>query len=267
MRDFVLRQGDTASPIESILLDDQGAPIDLVAGVEVAFALAPAGGGELVVDYAAADVVDPGAAVGDANRGRVRYGTPWLPDEVDTAGLFLGEWRVTWPNDEQQTFPNDGYLVVAITADVGTITAGELLALDSNLTAERAAAVLELARRGVRAWVAPATDLGALPWPDRVELVVLRQALRLARATPDTSGAVVSESLGSYTYRLARPLSLDDALELGDDLKRELLPWAPHRAKAYSATIGLDTVGGDRPVDWWARDWDTLDDAPVYPLT
>lgn len=259
MRDFILRKGDTASPLESVLVSDDGEPVDL-AGATVRFALAPAGGGALIVDYAVADVVAPGAELGDPNRGRVRYGTPWLPAEVDEAGLYLGEWQVTFADDTVQTFPNEGYLVVAITEDVGTVTAGELLALDENLSPARAEVALTLARRVVAA-AAPA--LGAEPWPAVVELVVLKQALRIARATPDTSGAVVSESLGSYTYRLARPLSLDDALTLADDLRRELAPWTGGRV--YS----IDTTGDVRsswPIDWWQRDFDSLDDEPATPL-
>ena len=264
MRDFVLRKGDTASPIESVLTDEDGAPIGL-GGADVRFALAPAGGGTLVVDYELADVVAPGAAEGDPDRGRVRYGTPWLADEVDTAGLFLGEWQVEYASGEVQTFPNEGYLVVAITEDVGALTAGDLLELDPNLDAARAAAALRMARRAVAAFLAPVA-MPADPLDPRIELVLLRHALTIAASKPDAGGEVVSESLGSYTYRLARSRATADALELAPTLQRELLPWAPHRARAYSASIGLDTRP-ERPVDWWARDWDNLDGDPVYPLT
>lgn len=256
MRDFVIRTGDTASPLVVVPRDDAGNPVEM-GGADVVFAMAPAAGGELVVEQPA-EVVNGAGDEPD----RLRY--DWQSGETDDAGLYLAEFRVTYADDEVQTFPNEGAIVVAITADVGAFTVGDLLELDPTLTADRAATVLKLARRAVVAYCDADVFEELDAWPDRVELVVLRHALRIAGAKVDTAGQVVSESLGSYTYRLARPLALADALELGSDLQRELAPWATGRAKVYDIAVGADTRRG-WPVDWWQRNADH-EDGPAVPL-
>lgn len=270
MRDFVLGQNDEAGPLETVLVDDDGDAVDLT-GATVTFALAPPDGGALVFDDVVEVVVD-GAAdppITTAD-GRVRVPAAdeaWPPDVVATPRSLLGRFRVEWDDGRRQSFPNEGYVVVLVTPDVGTVKVGDLLDLDPSLDAAKAGRVLALARRVVDAYLAPG-DTSTVLADSRVELVVLRQALRVARASPPSSsaGAIVSESLGSYTYRLDRPLPLDTALQLDADLQRELLPFAPHRSRVYSAPVGLGDRRAQWPVDWWQRNLDNLDDEPAVPL-
>jgi hypothetical protein len=91
---------------------------------------------------------------------------------------------------------------------------------------ERAELLVELATRVVASALYP-NEIPDAPEPAPMRDVGLRVAIRLNRSTPDTSGAVISESIGSYTYRLAAALALDGALRLTDDEAKDLGPWLP----------------------------------------
>lgn len=111
----------------------------------------------------------------------------------------------------------------------------QLLSID----ADRAELLVDLATRAVAAYLWPNT-IPADPVPAPLAMVGLTVALRLNRAAADTSGDVVSESIGTYTYRLARAVALDGALWLTEWEKRELSPWAPAgRRRVYD----VDTCG------------------------
>lgn len=108
-----------------------------------------------------------------------------------------------------------------------------------TISADRAEFLADLVTRVVAAYLWPNT-IPADPVPAPMALVGLRMAIRFNRAALDTSGEVVSESIGTYTYRLARALALDGALELTDWERRELSPWAPAgRRRVYD----VDTCG------------------------
>ncbi len=52
----------------------------------------------------------------DAVRGIVKY--PWGASDTTTAGTFMGEFAVVAAGLEQ-SFPNDGYITIVITRDLG----------------------------------------------------------------------------------------------------------------------------------------------------
>lgn len=114
----------------------------------------------------------------------------------------------------------------------------ELVVLAPELDLSGANRLLRIAARAIRAYIWPLELPDPVPPP--LEQLVLKLALRVGRATPNTSGAVVSESLGAYTYRLDRPLAMDAGLEIPDDLRKELAPWAP---RGRQGVYDVDTSG------------------------
>jgi hypothetical protein len=122
-----------------------------------------------------------------------------------------------------------------------------------DLTDDDARRCSELATLALEAFVWPADRPEPVPPP--MYLATLRMAIRLAvsGSTPG-GGQVVSESIGTYTYRLRAPTESDVALEFnGSELA--LL----RRAGFGPSNIGQMDIGGDggyRPFDWWQRDYD-----------
>jgi hypothetical protein len=70
--------------------------------------MAPIDGGEAKVDAAAAFLVPAD--------GTVVY--TWEDADVDAPGYYHGEFEVTFDDDSTLTFPNDGYLLIHVTAQV-----------------------------------------------------------------------------------------------------------------------------------------------------
>lgn len=113
--DFTIKVGDTASAIFATLEDANGDPVDIQSAA-VKFKLGPLSGGSILVD---ADAVNAqvGAGTLDGSVGDVVYswGTASLPS---TASWYRAEWEVTFTNGSIQTFPNDGYMLVAVTGEL-----------------------------------------------------------------------------------------------------------------------------------------------------
>lgn len=62
--------------------------------------------------------VDASATVVTAASGTVRY--DWAAADTDTPGTYQGEFEVTETSSgKKETFPNDGYLTINVTDDVG----------------------------------------------------------------------------------------------------------------------------------------------------
>jgi hypothetical protein len=101
------------------------------------------------------------------------------------------------------------------------------------------------------------------PLPPPVQAAGLAISVRLARAGESGTGAgmpVVSESIGSYTYRLATPETLDAALALTEGELDLLRPWLG-QARVYDVSVA--GWGSWLPLDWWQRDLDHLDGPPA----
>lgn len=107
LKPYKIKRDDTM-PLVATLADRSG-PVDLTAST-VVFGMRQrhgnkTGGGS--VD------VDPDQA---ANPGLISY--EWDAGETDTAGVFDGEFQVTFPDATVQSFPNDGYLEIVILGDI-----------------------------------------------------------------------------------------------------------------------------------------------------
>src|SRR5581483_3923985 len=118
MSDFTLREGDTASPITATLTDSDGDPVD-IAGATIAFLMFPVSGGE--AKFAAAATNNQNGDGSDGSKGTVSY--QWVSGDTDTAGSFLASWTVTFAGGEIQTYPNNGYTLVTVSADAPIDTA------------------------------------------------------------------------------------------------------------------------------------------------
>jgi len=100
---FHLKASDTAPRLDATLLDTDGEAVDLTGSSVVLELLEPRGGD--VALEAAMDLVDPAA-------GTVRY--IWDNGDTDEAGRYRVQFAVTYPNDDVETFPSDGYHDVLI---------------------------------------------------------------------------------------------------------------------------------------------------------
>jgi hypothetical protein len=90
--------------------------------------------------------------------------------------------------------------------------------------------------------------------------VLLSSSVRFGQAILQGSTLpVLSESIGSYSYRLAAPATLGGAFGLTELELEQLTPWTG-RGGVYD----LDVSGGAVawPVDWWQRNYDNLEGAP-----
>lgn len=107
MTDFWIKQDDLLPEITATLRDGAGAAVDL-ASAAVAFKMRLAGGTTLKVNAAATIVSAP--------LGQVKY--TWTGTDTDTVGDYEAEWQVTFPSGKPETFPNDGYTLIKIAADL-----------------------------------------------------------------------------------------------------------------------------------------------------
>ena len=103
---FSIKKGDTNHVLTTKLCRD-GSVIDLT-GATVKFYMSLHGESVLTVD---AD-----CNVSDAENGEVEY--TWIAADVDTAGLFEGEFVVTFSSGKIETFPNDQFLFIEIVEDL-----------------------------------------------------------------------------------------------------------------------------------------------------
>lgn len=114
--DFFIAQGDTASSLSDTLKDASGNAVDLQSAT-VTVTITPIGGGTAIVNAAAAsnDQVGDGS---DGSKGDVSYA--WQSGDTDTAGYYLARWTVTFQDGSIQSYPNDGFLLIAISEDAPT---------------------------------------------------------------------------------------------------------------------------------------------------
>jgi hypothetical protein len=102
---FYIKRGDRLPAFTRTLEDANGNPVDLTGGT-VQFRMLPVQGGSLITGA---------ATVTAATAGLVRYN--WAAGDTDLVGMFLAEWEATF-SGQVETFPNGGYDVVRITADL-----------------------------------------------------------------------------------------------------------------------------------------------------
>lgn len=110
MAEFVIRQGDTASPIASVLRDANLDPVD-ITGAAITFRMQEIGAPSVHIDAAANN-----DQTGLSGVGAVSY--DWQPGDTDEPGLYEGVFRATFGDGSVQSFPNGGYVLIRVTADL-----------------------------------------------------------------------------------------------------------------------------------------------------
>lgn len=107
---FVIKQGDTSPSIAYTLYRPDGVTIENLTGSTVKFVMASE-------DSIGTAKVKANAVIVNAVAGEVRY--DWATGDADTAGGFVAEWEVTRGDGSIETFPNGGYLPIAIIPQAG----------------------------------------------------------------------------------------------------------------------------------------------------
>ncbi len=111
--DFTIKKRDTSSSLFITAEDADENEVD-VQGATSIFRMRPIGSLTTVIEDTA-DIVQNGDG-SDGSRGQMAYTWLTIPD---TAGIFLGEFEVTYQNGDVQTFPNDGYILINVEEDLG----------------------------------------------------------------------------------------------------------------------------------------------------
>ena len=106
---FYIKQNDTRPLLEVNLRDDRDSPVN-ITGATVVFSMRNVSDNSVKIDAASATVTS-------STGGRVRY--TFTATNTNTAGNFDAEFQVTFLDGTIETFPNDGYIKVIITDDVG----------------------------------------------------------------------------------------------------------------------------------------------------
>lgn len=114
MADVWVKESDTSPIVRAVLRDGADQPVDLAGIQGVRFIMKRLRDTTLIVDADA--VVDQVGDGSDGTKGYVRYA--WEIGDTDEAGGFLGEFEVTYADGDVETFPNDGYLTIAILEDL-----------------------------------------------------------------------------------------------------------------------------------------------------
>jgi hypothetical protein len=133
------------------------------------------------------------------------------------------------------------------------VTPEELVEL-LGLSAEEADRVSKLVQVTIEAYIWP--TLVPDPVPPPMHVVGLALAARFAGAQVTTTGAITSETIGAYSYRLAQPLTFDDVVLLIGDLADALNPWSPRHATAFDVSIAGAPPAW--PADYWQRNFDNV---------
>jgi len=112
MATYTVKRRDTAPVIQDVLLDKDGSPVN-ATGATIRFHMAS---WDLTTVVVAAGAVTGwnGAALGAA--GQFEYA--WASGDVVAAGVYKAELEVTYANGKIETFPNEGFAVVNIPADL-----------------------------------------------------------------------------------------------------------------------------------------------------
>jgi hypothetical protein len=105
--DFRIKKGVTKRDIQVTLKYD-GSAVDVSGATSVRFHMKAPGASSAKVDAAATLV--------DGANGVVKY--EWQAADVDTVGVYKGEFEVTYSNGDVETFPSDHYIYVEIIDDL-----------------------------------------------------------------------------------------------------------------------------------------------------
>ncbi len=111
--DFFIKQGDLVPHLAETLEDDTFAAVDLTSA-NVRFKMRKIDATSLITN-ASANILQVGDG-SDGSKGDVSY--TWSAGDTDEAGLYQGEWEVTFTGGAVETFPNAGFTLIRITPEL-----------------------------------------------------------------------------------------------------------------------------------------------------
>lgn len=98
---FTIKQGDTRYALKAVLKDNEGVPIDLT-GCQV----------KVVIGK----MMERTPYIHDALNGEV-----WVvfqPEDTATPGFYYAEFKITYQDGKVETFPNNGYIKIAVSSSL-----------------------------------------------------------------------------------------------------------------------------------------------------
>ena len=113
MADFSIKRNDLLPALEVVLRDADGDPVDLTSATGCVFHMRDEADEVLKITGGTCNIN------ADPTTGKVTYvwGTKALTD-TDTAGVYYGEFEVTWTGGKLQSFPSIGYVDIEIVQDL-----------------------------------------------------------------------------------------------------------------------------------------------------
>jgi len=110
---IVTKAGDTQITFQdSPTINGQPIPMSQLSGCSVFFLMSNANSGGTIA------IRSPASLSADTNNNGAFSYTPTATD-IGTAGKFQQEWELDYPSGKILTFPNNGYNLVKIIADLG----------------------------------------------------------------------------------------------------------------------------------------------------
>ena len=107
MATFYLKKGDTL-PVVDAKLGSLATGAEDLTGATVLFRLRKRG--------ASTNAISAPAAIVSPTEGTVRYS--WIDGDTTSLGIYDGEFVVTFSDGKVKTFPNNGYFIIEITANL-----------------------------------------------------------------------------------------------------------------------------------------------------
>lgn len=108
--ELTYKRGDMLPPLDANLVQDSAnTPHDLT-GATVVFILRNQKTGALKVNRGSCSIVD-------ATLGQVRY--TWQTTDLNIAGVYNGEFEVTFATGKPLSFPQEDYIEITIEKDLG----------------------------------------------------------------------------------------------------------------------------------------------------
>lgn len=116
--DFEIKKGDVGKIIRSVLRDENYEATNLEQATLVKFNMAEYRTGVSKVSATASveqtNIISPEEG---GNRGAVHYA--FQSADINTVGIYSGEWEVTWNDGSVTTYPTPGYLKIRVSTDLG----------------------------------------------------------------------------------------------------------------------------------------------------
>jgi len=104
-----MKTGDTGEPLVIQIINKSDRRAVVLTSATVVFKMS-----RVEDDSTLTNVVNAAATVTDATNGIITY--TWVAGDLDTAGLYIGTFTITYSSGVVETYPRDGYIEINIDA-------------------------------------------------------------------------------------------------------------------------------------------------------